>query len=163
MPCRRKHPRKLYSVSLLAGLLAVSGPGFAALTLTLLGSPDFGILFSGSSGRQFLLNTDGSISGANASDYISGAAAGQFTLADNSYPSSVTILVDNISASGGLTVNKAVCSYNGGAQTRCDGSGMNVTSISSASLKLGLDISTSTSHGGGSTASVSADVSVAYL
>ncbi len=144
-------------------LLTAPSTVFAALTLTLVTTPSFGTIFSGASSRQFVLNTDDTITGANSSDYISGAVAGQFTIADDSSPATVTILVDNISTLGGLTVNQAVCKYNGGSQQSCDGAGMNVTSVSSATLKVGLDISTSTAHNGGDTASVSIDVSVAYL
>lgn len=148
---------------LLLALLFVSNTGYGALTLSLISLPSPGLFFSGASGRQFVLNTNSTITGTHASDYISGAAAGQFTLADNSSPSTVTILVDNISALGGLTLNMALCSYNGGAQQRCDGAGMNVTSVSSATLRLGLDISTTITHSGGDAPSISMDVSIAYL
>jgi len=154
---------RIFSSCLLIALLFLTKAVYGALTLSLISSPNPGLFFSGASGRQFILNTNGTITGTHASDYISGAAAGQFTLADSSSPSTLTIIVDNISALGGLTLNMALCSYNGGAQTQCDGSGMNVTSVSSATLKLGLDISTSTSHSGGATPSISMDVSVSYL
>ncbi len=135
----------------------------ATLTLTLVTTPDLGIVLSGSSGRQFILNTNDTVSGANAADYISGAVSGSLTVADDASPATITILIDNISTAGGLTVNDALCSYDGGAQTSCDGAGMNVTSAASATLKVGLDLSTSTTHSGGDSASVTLDVSVSYL
>ena len=151
-------------VILCAGvLLTTPGTAAAALTLTRVASPSFGTVFSGASNRRLVLNTNGSVSGSNASDYISGAAAGAFTVLDTSSPATISILVDNVSVVGGLTVNSVLCSYNGGTQQSCDGSGMSTTSASSASLKIGLDITTSTAHSGGDTASVNMDVSIAYL
>ena len=135
----------------------------ATLTLTRTTSPSFGVILSGNSGRQFVLNTDGSIGGSGAGDYISGAAAGEFQVVDTTSPSTITILVDNILASGGLTVVEVLCSYNGAAQQQCDGAGISVSSVADATLKVGLKVTTNTAHSGGSTASVSMDVSVAYL
>ena len=142
--------------------LTVGAPR-AALTLTLVEDPVLGRYFSGASGRQFILNTDGTVSGTDAADYISGALAGRFTVADDASPSSIVILVDNISTSGGLTVTDAICSYDGGADASCDGAGMTETSAASALLRVGLDVSTSQIHGGGDMASVMMDVSVSYL
>ena len=147
----------------LCGLLIGSVTSVAALTLTRVTTPSFGVIFAGASSRQFVLNTDGTITGSGAADHISGALAGQFTVGDTTSPATIVILVDNISTLGGMTVNQALCSYNGGAQQSCDGAGMSVTSVSSASLKVGLDITTSIAHTGGDAASVSMDVSVAYL
>lgn len=153
----------LYVILCAGVLLTTPGTATAALTLTRVASPSFGTVFSGASNRRLVLNTNGSISGSNASDYISGAAAGAFTVLDTSSPATISILVDNVSVVGGLTVNSVLCSYNGGTQQSCDGSGMSTTSASSASLKIGLDITTSTAHSGGDTASVNMDVSIAYL
>lgn len=163
MPGRQEIVSRLINSCLLFALLFLSNTGYGALSLSLISSPNMGLFFSGTSGRQFILNANGTITGTHAGDYISGASAGQFTLADSSSPSTVTILVDNLSTLGGLTVNSALCSYNGGAQQQCDGAGMNVTSASSATLKLGLDISTSTTHSGGDAPSITMDVSVSYL
>jgi len=144
-------------------LLAFPGAAVAALTLTLITAPEFGILYAGAGGRQFVLNTNGTVTGTSASDYISGAAAGQLTVADTASPQSISILVDNISTFGGLSVNDALCSYNGGVQQSCDGAGMTVTSVSSATLRVGLDISTTALHSGGNSASISMDVSVTII
>ena len=83
-------------------VLLAPSTAIAALTLTLVTTPNFGIIFSGASGRQFILNTNDTVTGANASDHISGAVAGQFTVADTTSPATVNILVDNISTLGGL-------------------------------------------------------------
>lgn len=144
-------------------MLMAPAVAIAALTLTQVTPPSLGIIFSGASARHFILNTNDTVTGADAGDYISGAVAGQFTIDDTSSPVSVNILVDNISTIGGISVNQALCSYNGGAQQSCDGAGMSVTSVSSATLRVGLDITTSAAHGGGDTATVNMDVSLTYL
>jgi hypothetical protein len=144
-------------------LFAMSAsPVLAGLTLTSTVTPSFGTVLSGASGRQFVLNTDDTITGASAADYVSGAAAAQLIVADDLAPAALVILVDNIGTLGGLTVAEATCRYAGGAQLPCDGAGLVVTSQSSATLRVGLDVSTSTTHSGGDSASVSLDVSVVY-
>ncbi len=130
----------------LCALLLGSVTAVAALALTRVTTPSFGVIFAGDSSRQFVLNTNDTVTGSGAGDHVSGAAAGQFTVSDTSSPATINILVDNISSLGGLTVNRALCSYNSGAQQRCDGAGMSVTSVSSATLKVGLDLTTSTAH-----------------
>ena len=144
-------------------LLTMPAYTMAEVSLTRTTSPSFGIILSGSSGREFVLNTDGSIGGSSSGDYVSGAAAGVFSVVDTTSPNTLAILVDSISATGGLTVVEALCSYNGALQQACDGSGISVNSIGNATLKVGLHVTTTTAHGGGDTASVSMDVSVAYL
>ncbi len=134
----------------------------ATITLTEITAPSFGLILSGASGRQFVLNTSGSITGADASDHISGQSAGDITVTDDTSPVTIEILADSISTSGGLTVNQVLCSYAGGAQTQCDGSPLVTTSAASASLKIGVDVTTSQVHSGGDSASVSMDINVTY-
>lgn len=160
----RKH-LKLQPKQLLLCLLVLLLPAtsFSALTVTTITNPDFGIMFSGASGRQFVLNTDGTVSGSDFADHIGGQVVGSLTVGDTSSPSTITIVADNALSFGGISVNKVLCSYNGGVQTDCDGSGMTVTSVSSATLKMGFDIITSQTHNGGDTASVTIDITVTYL
>lgn len=157
--------RSLLSRILLYVCVLLTMPAYvtAEVTLTRTTSPSFGIILSGNSGREFVLNTDGSIGGSSAADYVSGATAGVFSVVDTASPNTLAILVDRISATGGLTVVEALCSYNGALQQACDGSGISVNSIANTTLRVGLHVITTTAHGGGDTASVSMDVSVAYL
>jgi len=145
---------------LFAALLAM--PATAVITLTEITSPGFGLILSGASGRQFILNTSGTITGANSADYISSATAGEITTTDNTSPVTIEILASSISSAGGLTVNEVLCSYGGGAQTRCDGSPLVATSAASSSLKVGVDITTSQVHSGGDSASVNFDIMITY-
>lgn len=154
--------RYYFIVASLAAFLVPSVAG-SALTLTQSVSPSFGLIRSGSTGRQFVLNTDGSISGTHAVEYINGAEAGRFILEDTSNPSGIIIAVTVLGTSGGLTLNEALCSYAGGAQQVCGGSGMTAISFATATLLLGLDLTTTATHSGGDIASVSVEVSVSYL
>jgi hypothetical protein len=143
-------------------LVLLSSSASAVITLTEITSPTFGLILSGASGRNFVLNTDSSISGTSAADQITGQAAGDITVMDDTAPVTLVILVDNIIPSAGLTVNQVLCSYNGGAQTQCDVA-MNVTSSASASLKVGIDITTSIIHSGGEAENVSMVINITYL
>jgi hypothetical protein len=147
---------------LLLGSIALSSSLQATITLTEITAPTFGLILSGASGRQFVLNTSGTITGADAADHVSSQAAGDITVTDDTSPATIEILADNISTSGGLTLNQVLCSYAGGAQTQCDGSPLVATSSASASLKIGVDITTSQVHNGGDGASVSMDINVTY-
>ena len=135
----------------------------ATITLIPVTSPEFGLILSGASGRQFILGTNGSITGTHSADHISGQSAGHITVRDTTAPVTIEILANNIMTSGGLTVNEVLCSYNAGEQKQCDGTALVVlASVENASLKLGLDISTNQVHSGGDTASVTMDINVTY-
>jgi len=134
----------------------------ATITLIPVTSPEFGLILSGASGRQFILGTNGNITGTHSADHISGQSAGHITVTDTTAPVTIEILANNIMTSGGLTVNKVLCSYNAGVQTQCDATALVVASVGNASLKLGLDISTNQVHSGGDTASVTMDINVTY-
>jgi len=73
----------------------------------------------------------------------------------------ITILVDNVVNGTGYTLGNIVCSYNGGADTACDGAGMSATSVASATLLIGT---TMTGDGGSVTgvANGSFDVTLSY-
>ena len=160
IPSNRRHCL-LVCASLTAILFPLAAT--SSLTLTQSAVPGFGLIVSGSSGRQFVLNTDDTISGTHASDHISGAMAGRFTIEDTNSPTSVNIAVTVLGTIGGLTVNETLCSYGGGIQQSCGGSGFTVISAASAVLKLGLDISTSAAHRGGDAATVTVELAVTYL
>ena len=156
----RRLKQQVGSFCLSLCLLAL--PSQATINLTQLTSPNFGLILSGASGRQFILNTSNAISGANAADHISSAVAGVITVTDDASPATIEILASNISSIGGLTVNQVLCSYGGGAQTQCDGSPLVETSSASSSLKIGVDVTTSQVHSGGDSASVTLDITVTY-
>jgi hypothetical protein len=52
----------------------------AAITITEQTTPTLGTLVGGASGRNFILNTDETVSGTDSADYLFGAVSGQLTV-----------------------------------------------------------------------------------
>ena len=154
--------RHMLNVLVALAVAALPGMASAALSLTLLQSPDLGLFFAGASGRQFELRPDGTVTGTDSGDYISGAVEGQFTITDDTAPLAINILADNVITSGGLSVTKVTCTYRSWTYQVCSGSGLSVTSASTDTLYVGLDVSTTQAHTGGDVPTVSMDISVSY-
>ncbi len=133
---------------------------FAAFTMTEVVAPSFGLFIGGASGRQFVLNTDGAITGAAAGDYMFGAVAGQLELRKTNPPVSGNIVAENISTFGGLSVGAVLCQFHKSPQATCSGPGINVYLQGKRRLALGVDVTTTQFHGGGDTAGVSMDITV---
>ncbi len=146
-----------------SALLAAIDVASAAFTMTEVVTPDLGTFFSGATGRQFILNTDETVTGADAGDFLFGAVSGQLSLQKTQGPQAANILADNISASGGVTVNAVPCRYHTGSQLSCDGAGIDVTVQANRTLYIGVDLSTSQVHSGGDTASVMYDITVTFV
>jgi len=158
----RKHHRfaLLRNILLGSALLAALPGAFAALTVTETTSPTLGVLLTGASGRNFILNTDETVSGTDSADYLSGAVTGRLSVKKTGGSQSANILADNITTSGGLTYNAVPCKFDTGSQTTCDGSGINVTLNATKTLYVGIDLDTSQVHSGSDTASVTYDINV---
>ncbi len=154
---------RLQKVSLGGALVAALHVVFAAFNMTEVVTPSLGTVFSGPSGRQFILNTDGTVTGADAADYLFGAVSGQLRLKKTQGPADVNIVAENITTSGGLTVNAVPCRWHIDPQTTCDGAGINVTVRGNKQLSVGVDITTSQIHSGSDTASVTYDITVTFL
>ena len=136
---------------------------FAGFILSELTSPSFGLIFSGASGRQFVLNTNGIITGTDASDHISGQFAGVLKLDDDTPGSIIEIIADSIVVVGGLTVNQVLCKYHDSPQTQCDVSPLvHSDSQASASIFIGIDVTTNKIHSGGDMATVDFNINVTY-
>lgn len=144
-------------------MLTATAKSFAALSLTVIADPTFGRLLSGASNRQFILNTDDTVSGPDAADYIVGARAGELDVHETGTSASINIVVENITPTGGLSINEPLCRYHTDAQVACDGGGITVNSGSHRTLNIGLDISTSQAHSGGDSASITMDISINYI
>lgn len=127
-------------------------------------TPTLGILLSGSSGRNFILNTDDTVSGADAADYVTGANSGRLRIRHVGGPVDANILAENISSIGGISVNGVPCRWRNQTPTTCDGSGIDVRlNNRRRSLWLGVNIDTTQSHSGGDTASVNYDITVTLI
>ena len=147
----------------LTTFVCLSEVTYAALNVANISNPTLGLVLSGSSGRQFILRTNGNITGADAADYITGAEEGHIRVEDTSWPRSINIVATNVSTTGGLTVTEVLCTYNNGTETVCGPGGFTVTSVLIASLRVGLDLSTSQAHVGGDSASVDFDIEIIYI
>ena len=152
------------SLVALAACLLLGSAHAARATLTLSQSvaPSFGVILGGGSGRQLVLGTNGVISGPNAADALSGAAAGEMNVSDDAAPSTAVIVVENVLASGGVAVDGVQCSYEGGPPQDCEGAGIVVTTSQGSALRIGIAITTTQAHSGGDSASIGMDVSIAY-
>ena len=146
-----------------SALLVVLPVAFAALTVTETTSPTLGTLLTGASGRNFILNTDETVSGTDSADYLCCAVSGALSVKKTGGSQSANILADNFSTTGGVTVNAVPCKWHTDTQTTCDGSGINVTVQATKTLMVGVDLDTSQVHSGGDTASVTYDITVTLL
>lgn len=149
---------------LLVGTLLVSIPdAFAQLTITESVTPTLGTLVGGASGRNFILNTDQTVSGTDAADYLFGAVTGELVVKRTGAPRNANILADNFSTTGGVTINAVPCKYDTGAQLSCEGSGINVTVNATKTLWVGVNLNTTQIHAGGDSASVTYDITITLL
>jgi len=156
---RRGYARPV-KIAFCASLVIAVNAAFAAFTMTEIVAPSFGLFIGGVSGRQFMLNTDGAITGAAAGDYMFGAVAGQLELRKTFPPVSGNIVAENISTFGGLSVGAVLCQFHKSPQAICSGPGINVQLQGKRRLALGVDVTTTQFHGGGDTAGVSMDITV---
>lgn len=144
-------------------LLVALDVAFAAIFVTEVVTPGLGTWFSGASGRQFILNTDETIGGADAADYLVGAVSGQLEVRKTAGPASANILADNFSTTGGVTINAVPCRWHNDPQTTCDGPGITAALQATRILYVGVDINTTQVHVGGDTATASYDITVTLL
>ncbi len=155
--------RRIWTILFGAILLASLDVAFAVFTMTETVTPSLGLVLSGASGRNFILNTDGTVTGADAVDYISGAVSGQLALTETQGNPRVNIVAEKIVSSGGLTVNALPCRYHNRAQQTCDGAGINVRVRRTRILYVGIDVTTSQVHNSGDMASVTFDITVTFI
>ena len=146
-----------------SALLAALQVAFAALTVTESTTPSLGTLLGGASGRNFILNTDATVSGTDAADYLFGAVAGKLTVKQTGGAASANILADNFTSTGGVTIMGVPCKWHSDAATTCDGSGINITVQGSRTLLVGVDLDTTQAHSGGDSPTATYDITVTLL
>ena len=144
-------------------LLVALDVAFAQLTVLEVVPPSLGTWFSGAPGRQFILNTDETVGGANAADYVFGAVSGQLEVRKTQGPGSVNITADNFLGAGGVTIMAVPCRWHDQPQTTCDAPGITVALSATRTLYVGVDINTTVVHVGGDTANASYDITVTLL
>ena len=144
-------------------LLAALDVAFAALFVTEIVTPSLGTVFSGAIGRQFILNTDETVSGANAADHLFGAVSGQLDVRKTQGPGSANITADNFVGFDGVTINAVPCRWHDQPQTTCDAPGITGALQATRTLYIGVDINTTVAHIGGDMASATYDITVTVL
>ena len=153
---------RLRQILLGGALLAALQVAFAAFTLTEVVTPSLGTILGGISGRQFILNTDETVSGPAAADYLFGAVSGQLSLIGQN--GNATVVADNFSGSG-AAINAVPCRYHTGSQTICDSPGItvNVKKNLARTLYVGVDITTTQTHSGGDSPTATYDITVSFI
>ena len=154
---------RLRKILLGSALLAALEAAFAAITITETITPDLGTLLGGASGRNFILNTDETVSGTDSADYLFGAVTGQLGIKGEN--ATVNIVADNFSQTGGVTIMAVPCKFHTGSQTTCDGSGINVGIKKNQTriLYVGVDLDTTQIHSGGDSPTATYDITVTLL
>ncbi len=133
------------------------------ITFSEASNPSFGDFEAGGSGRNFVLGTDGSISGANAAAYAGGAQAGSLKIQGSAFQG-INIVAQNIVDDGGIQVTSIICNYGGTGNVDC-GAGISAAAAptgAGTTLLLGLNINTTTAHADGDSASPTFDIIVTY-
>jgi len=154
---------RLRKVLLGGALLAALQVAFAALTVTENTAPSLGTLLGGVTDRNFILNTDATVSGTNAADYLFGAVAGSLLVKKTGGGQSANILADNFTQTGGVTIIGVPCKWHTDTATTCDGSGINITVQGNRTLLVGVDLNTTQSHSGGDSPTATYDITVTLL
>jgi len=154
----------LRHVFLACALLAAHDIVLAQVTITEVTTPTLGVMLSGASGRNFILNTDDTVSGTDAADYMSGADSGRLNISTSGGNQDATIVADNFSTTGGVTINAVPCRWRNNTPQTCDGAGITKRIQSTARpLWLGVDIDTTQAHTGSDAATASYDITVTLI
>ncbi len=155
---------QLWKASLGVLLLLASEAALAQITITEVTTPTLGVLLSGATGRNFILNTDDTVSGTDAADYVAGADSGRLNISKVGGNQNATIVADNFSTTGGVTINAVPCRWRNNTPQTCDGSGITKRIQSTPRpLRLGVDIDTTQVHSGGDNATASYDITVTLI
>ncbi len=155
--------RLLHWLALVLGIFLGATVFARPISFSSIVNPSFGDLLAGPSGRNFILSTTGTISGANASDYVSGAVAGSVHIVGDANKD-VDILATNLTAGGGVSIANVTCNYGGAGDVDCD---VGFTGLppkpQGKTMLIGLEINTTQVHSDNDNAAPSFDIVVNYL
>ena len=156
------HRRLALLRNLLLGsaLLAALEATFAALTVTENTAPSLGTLLGGLTGRNFILNTDATVSGGAGGDYLFGAVAGVLTIKKTGGAQSANILADNYSVTEGVIIKGVPCKWHTDTATTCHGSGIDITVQGNRTLLVGVEIDTDQTHTSAHSPTATYDITV---
>jgi hypothetical protein len=143
--------------------LLTAAPAPAQIEITETVAPTFGLVMGGPPNRRFVLDTNDTISGPDAADYMFGAGSGELIFQRRGGPTLVYFVAENISTTGGVAANRILCKWHNTPEGACDGVGMLRIAVGRRRLLLGVDMTTTQFHGGGDRASVSFDITATFL
>ena len=131
------------------------------VTITETNALQFGLLDAGlANGEEVVIAPDGTVTDVNNRVVGGAQAAAELTVtASGAQP--ITILIDTVTSGSGYTLAGFVCSYDGGADTACDGAGYSESSVASATLAVGATLTGDGSAAAG-VANGSFNVTVSY-
>lgn len=110
------------------------------VTITETNALQFGLLDAGlESGEAVVIAPDGTVTDADNRVVGGSQAAAELTVTASA-AQAITILIDTVASGSGYTLGTFVCSYDGGADTACDGAGYSQTSVASAFLNVGATL-----------------------
>lgn len=127
-------------------------------------NPDMGDWFTGAASRNIGIDSAGAAAGTDVADYVSGASAGSVDIL-GSPARTISIVANNFSNNGGsVDIVGVPCSWNGGAETACDGAGITGASTlpTGRTLTMGVDANTNAISTEGEVATPSYDIVVSY-
>jgi hypothetical protein len=131
------------------------------VTITETNALQFGLLDAGlASGETVVIAPDGSVTDTDNRVVGGSQAAAELTVTASG-AQAITILIDTITSGTGYTLGSFICSYDGGADTACDGAGYAQTSVASASLAIGATL-TGDGNAAAGVANGSFNVTVSY-
>ena len=95
---------------------------------------------------------------------VSGAQSGRLNISKSGGAQDATIVADNFSTTGGVTINGVPCRWRNNTPQTCESPGITKRIRSQPRpLWLGVDIDTTMVHSGGDTASASYDITVTLI
>lgn len=135
----------------------------APITFTTVVNPSLGTLDAGTMGRNFVLGTDGTISGSDAAAYAGGASAGSIKIQGSEFQN-IDIIAQNLVADGGVSITTVSCDYGGAGSADCLAGIAAAAAPTSAgtTLLLGLGVTTTIAHSDGNSAAPTFDIIVSY-
>jgi len=163
MTSARAHTSTTVAALMLAVCCLAASAAQAQLTITEAVTPGLGTVMGGPANRNFVLNTDDTVSGSDAADYMFGAVSGQLIFMKRQGPQLMSIVADNILTSGGVVANAILCQWQNAPTVDCASPGLTELVRGRRILRIGVDLTTTQFHGGGETASVSFDVTATFL
>ena len=126
--------------------------------------PDMGDWLTGAASRGIGIDTTATATGTDSADYVSGATVGSVDIL-GSASRTISIVANNFNnGGGGVDITGIPCSWNGGAETACDGAGITGASTLPVghTLLMGVDATTNAVSTDGEVDTPSFDIVVSY-